>query len=396
MDLLPLRLKSHEHRRVAAGHLWVYSNEVDTAQTPLAGFEPGQTVAIEAADGRWLGSGYVNPHSLICARLVSRNPAHVLGRSLLVHRLNVALSLRQRLYGSPYYRLVYGEADGLPGLVVDRYGGVLVVQLTTAGMERHKDEVVAALDKVLRPSVILLKNDAAVRELEGLPAYVQVVQGEVPEQVVVEEGRGRFQVSLAGGQKTGWFYDQRPNRMRLGAYARGMRVLDVFSYVGACGVHAALAGAAEVHCVDVSPQAVELTRHNAERNGVAGRLSAQRGEAFDVLRTLRAERARFDVVVLDPPAFVPRKKDLKEGLQAYRRLNQMAMQIMSRDAILVSASCSFHLRREDLAGVLHAASRHVDRSLQLLEQGHQGPDHPVHPAIPETEYLKAYFCRVLR
>jgi 23S rRNA (cytosine1962-C5)-methyltransferase len=396
MDLPLLRLKNNEHRRLTAGHLWVYSNEVDTAQTPLTGFEPGEAVAIQAADGRPLGSGYVNPHSLICARLVSRDPAHVLGRSLLIHRLNVALALRQRLYEAPYYRLVYGEADALPGLVVDRYGDVLVVQITTAGMERVREEVVAALEKVLRPSAILLKNDAGVRELEGLPAYVEAALGEVPEQAVVPEGPGRFQVSLSGGQKTGWFYDQRPNRLRLGAHAKGMRVLDMFSYVGAWGVHAALAGAAEVRCVDASAQAVALVRDNAERNGVAGQVSALQGDALDVLKSLRAERERFDVVVLDPPAFVPRKKDLKEGLQAYRRLNQMAMQVMTRDAILVSASCSYHLRREDLVGVLNAASRHVDRSLQVLEQGHQGPDHPLHPAIPETEYLKTYFCRVLR
>lgn len=392
--LASLRLKKNQERRLRAGHLWIYSNEIDTGQTPLSGFEPGQPVLIETATGKPLGTGYVNPHSLICARLVSRDPAHALGRSLLVHRLNVALALRERLYAKPYYRLVHGEGDALPGLVVDRYGDVVVVQLTTAGMERARDAVIEALQKVIKPVAILLRNDSSIRALEGLENYVEVI-GALPEQIELEENGLRFRVSAQSGQKTGWFYDQRENRARLLRYVPGMRVLDVFSYVGGWGVQAAAAGASEVLCVDASQDALSQVADNAELNNVRGRVATRKGDAFDVLRELREAREHFDVIVLDPPAFIKRKKDAKAGVEAYQRINQQAMQVLSKDGILVSASCSYHLEASALQQLVLAASRHVDRSLQLLERGRQSADHPMHPAIPETEYLKALYCRVL-
>ncbi|MFA7594692.1 MAG: class I SAM-dependent rRNA methyltransferase, partial [Thiohalobacteraceae bacterium] len=313
--LTPLRLKKNEERRLRAGHLWVYSNEVDTARTPLTAFAPGQPVRIEAANGKPLGTGYVNPHSLICARLVSRDPGHVLDRSLLVHRLNVALSLRERLYARPYYRLVHGEGDALPGLIVDRYGDVLVVQLTTAGMEQVRDALIDALEKVLKPTGILLRNDSPVRALEGLHNYVEEI-GRVPPQVDLEENGTHFRAHLQAGQKTGWFYDQRENRARLARYVNGLRVLDLFSYAGGWGVQMACAGAREVLCVDTSPEALAQVAVNAGLNGVEARVQTRRGDAFDVLRELREAREQFDVVVLDPPAFIKRKKDVKAGIEA--------------------------------------------------------------------------------
>ncbi|MDQ2696534.1 MAG: class I SAM-dependent rRNA methyltransferase [Pseudomonadota bacterium] len=390
----PLRLKKNEDRRLRAGHLWVYSNEVDVEATPLREFAPGAAVDIQAHNGKSLGSGYVNPHSLICARLVSRDPQHPLSASLLVHRLKVALAIRQRRYEKPFYRLVYGEADGLPGLVVDRYGEVCVAQITTAGMENLRAEILAALDKVLRPAGVLWRNDSPIRQLEGLEGYVEAA-GAVPEAAEVEEHGGRFRVSLAAGQKTGWYFDQRPNRARLPGYVRGLRVLDVFSYAGAFGVQAAMAGASEVVCVDASAAALDFAAANAALNGVGERVRHSHGDAFEVLKGLREERQRFDVVITDPPAFIKRKKDMQEGLAAYRRLAEMAMQVLAKDGLLVACSCSRALPREALLQVLLQASRHLDRSLQVLEQGHQGPDHPVHPAIPETDYLKVFFVRVL-
>ncbi|HXH03749.1 MAG TPA: class I SAM-dependent rRNA methyltransferase [Candidatus Competibacteraceae bacterium] len=394
-EFAPLRLKKREERRLRAGHLWIYSNEVDVEATPLKQLEPGQPVEIQAHNGKPLGTGYANPHSLICARLVSRDPAHPLSPSLIVHRLKVALGLRQRIYGQPYYRLVFGESDGLPGLVVDRYGEVCVAQFTTAGMERMKEAVLAALDKVLKPRAVLLRNDSAIRQLEGLPGYVESALGEVPETMEVVEGAARFRVPLLGGQKTGWFYDQRDNRARLARYVKGARVLDVFSYVGAWGVQAALAGAERVECVDASETALAALRDNATLNGVAERIGTRRGDAFEVLRALREARERFDVVIVDPPAFIKRRKDHEEGLAAYRRLNELAMTLLERDGLLVSCSCSHHLAREELVHILLAAARHLDRSLQILEHGYQGPDHPIHPAIAETDYLKVVFARVL-
>jgi len=390
-----LRLKKNEDRRIRAGHVWIFSNEVDVAATPLDGFEPGQLADFQDSSGKSLGNGYVNPRSLICGRLVSRDPGYVLGKSLLVHRLNVALSLRQRLFAKPFYRLAYSEGDGLPGLIVDRYADTLVVQINTAGMERVKDEILVALQEVLRPTRIVLRNDSSGRALEGLDDYVETVLGEAVDLVSLEENGVRFEAPILSGQKTGWFYDHRLNRARMQQYAGDKRVLDVFSYIGGWGVQAATAGAAEVLCVDSSDTALAQLAHNASLNQVSSRIRTQTGDAFEVLKGLRAERERFDVVILDPPAFIKRKKDFHAGQTAYQRLNQAAMQLLSKDGILVSASCSYHLTRENLKQVLLQTSRHVDRQLLVLEQGHQGPDHPLLPAVAETEYLKSFICRVL-
>ena len=392
--LAPLRLRKNEERRIRAGHLWVYSNEVDSKATPLKQFEAGQQVQLLAHNGKSLGNGYVNPNSLICARLVSRDPKHVLDRSLLVHRLNVALSLREQLFEEPFYRLAYAESDQLPGLVIDRYADLCVVQCTTAGMEAVKDQVLEALDKVLRPAGILVRADSSIRRLEGLDSYQQVI-GSVPEEVSVREHGLSFSVSLQQGQKTGWFYDQRLNRARLRSYVQGKRVLDVFSYAGAWGLQAAAAGAGEVLCVDASSAAIDRIHANAQANGLADRVASVEGDAFEVLAQLRVNQEKFDVVVLDPPAFIKRKKDTRAGEQAYHRINQLAMQVLNKDGILVSASCSHHLAESRLQTILLQSSRHLDRSLQILERGHQAPDHPLHPAIAETAYLKALFCRVL-
>ncbi len=394
MDLPPLRLKKNEDRRLRAGHLWVFSNEVDVARTPLTAFEPGDAVRIEDSGGRALGSGYVNPRSLIAARLVSRDAGRELNRALLRERIERALALRERLFAGPFYRLVFGESDGLPGLVVDRFGEVLVAQITTAGVERVRDEVVEVLAEVVRPAAILLRNDSPSRTLEGLPLYVEPATGTVPERVEIRENEVRFEVLLLGGQKTGWFYDHRPNRARLRRYVPGRRVLDVFSYIGGWGVQAAAAGADRVVAVDSSAPALAELHRNAALNRVEDRVETLQGDAFATLRELAEAGERFDVVVLDPPAFIKRKKDLKAGEQAYRRLNQLATAVLAADGILVAASCSYHMPREALQDAMLRASRGSGGELQILEEGHQGADHPVHPAIPETGYLKAFFGRV--
>src|SRR5215469_7670156 len=393
MALPPLILKKNEDRRLRAGHLWVFSNEVDTARTPLKPFQPGDPVEIQDSKGHVVGTGYVNPNSLIAARILSRDPAHLPGRSLLVHRLKVALALRERLYPQPYYRLVFGESDGLPGLVVDRYGEVLVAQITTAGMERLKSDIVAALEKVIGPKVILFRNDVGIRELEGLPLYAETALGMPPSAVTVVEHGLKFEVPFEGGQKTGWFFDQHDNRARLLRYVKGKRVLDLCSYVGAWGLQAAARGAQSVCCVDSSAAALEWVGRNATANRV--QVATREEDAFDALKALREAGEKFDVLVLDPPAFVKRKKDLAAGREAYRRLNQLAMQVLERDSLLISCSCSHHMSGADLLSAIQSAARHLDRDAQVLEQGTQAPDHPVHPAIPETAYLKAFFVRVV-
>jgi 23S rRNA (cytosine1962-C5)-methyltransferase len=395
VPMKPLRLKRNEDRRLRAGHLWVFSNEVDVAQTPLTELEPGEPVQVQDSRGVPVGSGYANPRSLICARLVSRRSDEPLDGALLRQRLSRALALRERVYGGePFYRLAFGESDGLPGLVVDRFGDVLVAQLTTAGMERVRGEVVEALTELAHPTGILLRNDTASRALEGLDQYVETAAGSVPERVEIRENGVRFAIPLAGGQKTGWFYDHRDNRARLRRYAQGARVLDVFSYAGGWGVQAAAWGADQVVCVDSSAPALELVRENAALNGAGDRVRVLQSDAFDALRELHAAGERFGVIVLDPPAFIKRKKDLKQGEKAYLRINRLAVELLAEDGILVSASCSFHMSRDALLGAMLRVVREAGRELQILEEGHQAADHPVHPAIPETSYLKAFFGRV--
>ncbi len=395
MEIPVLFLKKGQERRLRAGHLWVYSNEVDNRRSPLKDFRPGETVALMNHEEKWLAWAYVNPRSLICARIVSRQQERLPDQSLLVHRIKVALGLRDRLYEKPFYRLLFGESDGVPGLVVDRFGDYLVVQITTAGMEARKEAIIGALNKVLRPRGILLRNDTGVRELEGLERYVEVASGDIPERVRLQEGDCEFETSLFEGQKTGWFYDQVANRERLLPWVAGRRVLDLFSYAGAWGVRAARAGAASVTCVDSSAGALELVNANAALNGVQDRVDTLQEDAFRALKALRHEGERYDIVLVDPPAFIKRKKDLKEGTLAYRRINEAAMSVLGRDGLLVSSSCSWHMDSERLLGTLQQASRHRDRFLQLVERGQQGPDHPVHPAIGETAYLKTFYLRVL-
>ena len=393
MSLPPLRLRKNEDRRLRAGHLWVFSNEVDVRATPLTDFEPGALAEVQDARGAPMGTAYVNPRSLIAARLVSRQRHRLLDGDLLRRRLGRALALRDAVFGRPFYRLAFGEGDGVPGLVVDRFGDVLVVQVTTAGMERVTDQIVDALRETVQPAGILLRNDTSGRALEGLESYVRTAHGEVPDVLQVEENGVRFEVPVTG-QKTGWFYDHRMNRARLAAYAPGRRVLDVFSYVGGWGVQAAAAGAAEVVCVDASAPALEFAERSAALNRVGDRVSTVRADAFDALMRLEADGARFGMVILDPPAFIKRKKDARAGEEAYRRANGLAMQLLEPDGILVSASCSYHMPREGLQDAMLRAGRRLGRDLQILEEGHQGPDHPVHPAIPETAYLKAFIGRV--
>jgi 23S rRNA (cytosine1962-C5)-methyltransferase len=388
-----LRLKRGEDRRLAAGHLWVFSNEVDTARTPLTAFQPGALCRVVSDRDRFLGFAYVNPHSLISARILGRSSVHAPDKSLLVHRLKVAESLRRALHEKPFYRLVYGESDALPGLVLDRFGAVVVGQIATAGMEALRPQIEAAVKKVISPAALIWKNDAGARDMEGLPHYVETAFGDAPESVVVEEGGVGFHVPLGTGQKTGWFFDQTANRLALRKFAGGARVLDVFSYLGAWGLGALKAGATEATCIDSSASALEQLQLSAAANGL--KPAVRKGDAFDVMESLHSQGRRFDVVIVDPPAFIKRKKDLPKGEAAYKRLNQLAMQLLEKDGILVSCSCSYHLEPDHLLTAIQRAARHLGRFAPVVEVGGQSPDHPIHPAIPETRYLKAFFCRIV-
>jgi 23S rRNA (cytosine1962-C5)-methyltransferase len=391
-----LRLKSREERRLKAGHQWIYSNEVDTKISSLKQFDAGEQVVVEDSKGKPLGLATVSPNSLICARLFSRDINVPLDAKLIEHRLFQALALRQSFFPDPCYRAFYGDSDGLSGLVIDRFNDVIVVQVTTAGMERVKAALIEAIETVFHPQAIVFNNDHSMRELEGLDTSENEVIGQLNDWVALRENETDLFAPILKGQKTGWFYDHRQNRQYLQQLVKGKTVLDLFSYVGAWGVQAAVAGAESVTCVDSSALALEGVAENSQLNGVANKVNSIQGNAFEVLAQLKQDNTKFDVVVLDPPAFIKKKKDHKNGLNAYRRINELALRLVNTGGLLVSASCSMHLAETELTEVLRASSRHIDRQLQIVYNGGQGADHPVHPSIPETRYLKAVFGRAIR
>jgi len=386
-------LKAGEHRRVVAGHPWVFSNEVamDARAKALA---PGTLVTLASHEGRPLGTAMFNPHSLIAARLLAPVPDAAIDQVFVAARLQQALALRQRLFERPFYRLVHAEADGFPGLIVDRFGDVAVLQANTAGMELLLPELLAALDEILRPATVLLRNDSPARTLEGLEGYSRCAKGAIEGPIEIEENGVKFLTDLGEGQKTGWFFDQRENRASVARLAAGARVLDVYCYTGGFGVQAAAAGAAAVLGIDRSEPALALAVRSADLNGVGARCRFERGEAFAMLEALSDRGERFDIVVADPPAFVKSKKELNQAARAYRKLARLAAARVVPGGFLFLASCSYHMTVENFAEQAARGLGDAGRGGRIIRASGAGPDHPVHPLLPETAYLKALLLQV--
>jgi 23S rRNA (cytosine1962-C5)-methyltransferase len=383
-----LALVPGRHKRAASGHPWVYSNEIAMDETARV-LPAGALVTLKTAEGKNLGVATFNPHPLVSARILDREPARIIDEKFLAKRLRRALALRERLYREPYYRLVHADADGLPGLVIDRYGGVLACQLNTAGMARLEPALLAALDAVLAPEAVVFRNDSSARAVEGLGTEIRVARGVLPERVEVVENGARFRVDLAGGQKTGWFFDQRENRAFMARLAEGARVLDLYSFGGGFGIAAALAGANEVLAIDRSEASLALAAESAALNGVADRCRFQRDEVFAALEKLVEEKQRFDVVIADPPAFIKSKKDVASGLRGYRKLARLAAQATQPGGFLFIASCSHNAPLEEFADAVRRGVADAGRSGRILLTSGAAPDHPVHPFLPESAYLKA-------
>lgn len=390
-----LRLKKREERRIQSGHGWVFSNEIDTQLTPLKGLEPGSPVTIETANGKFLAHAYVNPASLISARVTSRRANEPFNATAIRARLQHALELRDRRYAEPWYRWVHSEGDFLPGLTVDRYGSVLVVQITTAGMERFKDAIIDALQSLSQATAIYLRNDSSVRELEQLPSYREWAFGEAVDTLEIRENNLQFEVPAELGQKTGWFYDHRDSRAELKHWVKDKKVLDVYTYLGAFGINAAAYGASQVTAIDSSKTAVEAANANAKLNNLDSQFTAQCADAVEAMRTLFEEGERFDVVVLDPPAFIKRRKDRDQGLRHYGLNNRLAMRLLNPGGIIVSASCSQALSHDDLLQQMRLGTPKTSTGLQILSTLRQGADHPVHVSMPETLYLTGAVGRVI-
>jgi 23S rRNA (cytosine1962-C5)-methyltransferase len=372
-------------RRARIGSPWLFSNEI-RMDPSVKGIAPGTIVNVRGEDGREFGTGYFNPKSLIAVRLLTEGCDTVIDKDFFAARLARALALRAGLYDKPFYRLVHGEGDHLPGLVIDRFGDTLTVQIGTAGMEKQRDLILAALDQLLSPATVILRADAPSRALEGMESYVETVKGS-GHRIAVEENGARYMADLTEGQKTGWYYDQRDNRAFIAQFAKGKSVLDAYSYTGGFGTLAAKAGARETICLDSSAPALALAEEGARANGV--KIQAVKADVFEELERLIGGAEKFDIVLADPPPFVKSKKDLEPGAKAYRKLARLAAQVTAPGGILMLASCSHNIPPERFADECAQGLLRAGRRASLIRQAGAGPDHPVHPLLPESAYLKA-------
>ena len=375
--------------RLAHGHLWIYRSDVERS---APGVEPGDVVVVQDGRGRFLGKAFWSARSQIALRLVSRDDVPI-DEGFLAERLSAAIALRESTFGDArFVRLVHGEADLLPGLVVDRYGDVAVVQTLVPATDRRKQLIAELLANALSLRAVVERNDVRVRELEGLPQVKGVLRGEVPGPMEYREGEVRMRLDVLGGQKTGAFLDQRENHLRAGEYATG-RCLDCFSYAGGSALQ--LARRAEhVTAVELQAPAAALLRENAALNRAAN-VEVVEANAFDHLRDEAEKAPAYDLVVLDPPAFAKNKESLAAARRGYKEVNLRALQVLKEGGILVTASCSYHLREEALEELVLDAANDAGRRVQILERRGAGRDHPVLLGVPETRYLKCFILRVL-
>ncbi|MSP48013.1 MAG: class I SAM-dependent rRNA methyltransferase [Alphaproteobacteria bacterium] len=388
-----IRLSPGRHKRALEGHPWIYSNEIEMTAEVRA-LPRGTVARFLSHDARPLGTGFFDAHSLIAGRLVDRDPDAVIDAAWLGRRIDRALALRQRLFDKPHYRLAHAEADGLPGTVIDRFGEVIVAQINSAGMDKLSDALVQAIDVAMAPSAIVIRNDSALRTVEGLAEGVRIAKGQIDGPVRFEENGVAFLADVTEGQKTGWFFDQRDNRRAVADLARDGRVLDVYAHTGGFGLQAAAAGAAEAVIVDRSELALDLAKRAADLNGLGPRCRFVQAEAFRELDRLGRAGERFDVVVVDPPAFVKSKKDLVTGLKGYRKLADMAARLVQPGGFLFAASCSHNVDPPSFLAEVTRGIGRAQRSGRILRQAGAAADHPVHPLLPESAYLKGVLLQL--
>lgn len=390
-----IRLKPKANARaIRHGAPWVFDNELVTDRRSRA-LAPGTIALLEDAERRPLGTVAVNPNSRIFARMLDRDIDAAIDRGWLTARLAAAQTHRARLYPDPFYRLIHAEADGLPGVVIDRFGDVAAIQPNAAWADVLFDDLAASVAEVTGAGTIVKNASGRARGLEGLDEGVSLVAGALDGPVPVPMNGATYMADLMGGQKTGLFFDQRPNHAFAAGLAQGARVLDVFSHVGGFSLAALAGGAASALAVDGSAAALELARGGAEASGVAGRFDSRQGDAFDVLAALGEAGETFDVVICDPPAFAPNKQALEAGLRAYERIARLAAPLVAPGGYLGLCSCS---HAADLSRFRTACNRGIGRAgraSQLIHTGFAGPDHPQHPALAESGYLKALFYRLL-
>lgn len=377
--------------RIRAGHLWVFSNEL--AESPK-GFEPGSLVELRDRKDAFLGVGYINSRSLIAVRILTRQREEITPQFFKKRILDAVEHRKRFLEDMNSFRVVFSEGDFLPGLIVDKYDDCLSVQILTMGMDVRARTIIEALDEILSPSVIVLRNDSSARLLEGLRQEKAVVKGALDKLPVFREASLLFEVDPLRGQKTGFFLDQRENRVAFSRLVKSGKGLDLFCYTGAWGLHLAYNGA-EVTGVDESESAIATAQRNAAVNGLSERSVFKRADVFAFLKEELSQGSVYDFIVLDPPAFVKSGTRVKEGLRAYREINARAMQLLGKGGLLAASSCSYHISKEMFVELLRSAARDAGRQVRLIELRSQAKDHPVLLSMPETEYLKCAFLEII-
>lgn len=382
-----IKLHPARHKRAMTGHPWVYSNEI-VMDAPAKALEAGTVVRFTAHDGQFIGVGSFNPHTLIAGRIFSREPLAALDAAWFERKLANALALRERLVPEPYHRLVHAEADSLPGLIVDRFDDCLSVQLNTAGMQKLWPVVELALMQALSPKAIVLHNDSAARALEGLERKVEVVCGSFDGPVGVRENGVTYFADLVEGQKTGWYFDQRDNHALMARFAKGQRVLDLYCHAGGFGLLAAKEGAAQVIGVDSSRPALDLAQKAAAHNGLERLCEWRQADVFEELERLAKAKEKFGVVIADPPPFVKSRKDIASGARGYRKLARLSAEVTAKDGLLFIASCSHNMSLEQFTEEVAKGMSEARREGRILYTVFAAPDHPVHPHLPESAYLK--------
>ena len=389
--MITLRIPKNHVKAIQAGCPWVMRHQAVESSEWMAA-APGTLVQVETERGGWMGIGMINPLSHIVCRLLTMQRESI-DAAFFTRRITQALEKRSA-WGEGYYRFIHAEADGLPGLIVDRFGDVLVVQVGSAGMEKLRPIWLVALEHIVEPRAVVMRNDFGARKLEGLQQEVKIVKGSVPEFLPLIENDCVYFADVLKGQKTGWFYDMRDNRQMIAALAKDKAVLDVFSHSGGFGLLAAKQGAAAVTMVDSSPLALDLAMRAAQENAVVARCKTIKGDAVEVMKKLAAEGAQYDIVIADPPAYVKSKKDIASGLRGYEKVAAHASVLVKPGGYFFTATCSHHASRGAFNKAVLAGIQQVGRKMEIIKQTGAGRDHPLHPHLQQSEYLKGLLVRL--
>lgn len=380
-----LKIKPKHEIRLVNAHPWIFSNEIENF-SDIKTLEKGSLVEVDIRNGEAFAIAYFNPHSLIAGRILTYNLKEKIDEDFFVRRISNALKLREKFFDKPFYRLIHSESDLLPGLIIDRFDDVFSCQISTAGMEKFSEILISAITKLFPNSSIIFRNDVESRKMEGLELYVKVMKGEIPSEIEIEENEIKFSIDLQSGQKTGWFFDQRENRKFISSISKDCDVLDAFCYLGGFGMNALKGGAKSVTFVDSSEKTLENLKHKTEN---LPNVKIIKDKVFDLFAKEDFKNNQFDVVVLDPPAFVKSKKDFFVAIKGYEKLVKLALPLLKPNGILMLNSCSHHVSLADLIATANNAFRKSRVVAKLFRVSGAGFDHPLHSAVKESEYLKS-------